>query len=307
MSFSQIPFFSVILPTYNRTDFLTRALRSIFEQTFQDFELIIVDDGSDTSTQSQLKKIKDQIYNPQVAIFWHFLSQNQGVSFARNYGIKKARSPWICLLDSDDEWEKNKLEHYYHTITSTPSLPNLLFHSNELWIKDGKIKNQKKKHTRPHGSAFINSLNLCLISPSSACIHKDLFIKYGLFREDFEVCEDYDLWLRILWENPVFLIPEALTLKHGGHSDQLSQKYHSMDFWRVRCLYALLWNPLICSEYQHQTLEVFKKKCHILIQGYKKHRPNHKNLKLIEDMLQKALLNPLLNPKKEGTFHFPPP
>ena len=286
MSSSQEPFFSIVLPTYNRTDLLTRALSSIFKQTFKKFELIVIDDGSKLSTPSQLKKIQAQFYDPQIPIFWYFLPENQGVSFARNYGIQKARSSWICLLDSDDEWVEDKLECYHKIITSE-SPPNLLFHSNEVWIKDKKVKNQKKKHTRPHGPAFLKSLSLCLISPSSVCLHKDLFTQYGPFREDFEVCEDYDFWLRVLWKNPVFLIPQALTIKHGGHSHQLSQKYHSMDFWRIRCLYALLWNPLLSFEDQQEVLKIFQEKCHILIQGYKKYG-HTQNLKLVKDMESKT-------------------
>ena len=248
---STLPTFSVIIPTYNRAHTLPRAIESVLNQTLQDFELIVVDDGSTDDT----KRIAN--YYPVIYIY----QENSGVSAARNMGIKAARGKYIAFLDSDDEWKKEKLATQYRFFQDNPDF--LIHQTDEIWIRNGKFLNKKRYHQKKEGNIFYNSLHLCLISPSAVAIKKELFEEVGLFREDFEVCEDYELWLRVTRRYPVGYTPKPLVIKYGGHNDQLSRKFFGMDRWRIRAMMPFIDDPKV--------LEVALKKCEILIKGAKKH------------------------------------
>ena len=243
---------SVIIPVYNRSSFIKRAIDSVLKQSLKNFELIVVDDGSSDDTPKILKRYKDSIKIITI--------KNSGVSTARNVGIKASSYEWICFLDSDDIWHEDKLKMQlnFHKLH-----PKILFsHTNEKWIRDNKEIKQKAIHKKPSGWCFEENLLFCKIAPSTAMVHKSLFEKVGLFDESLEVCEDYDLWLRILREYEVGLVEDVLTTKYAGHDDQLSTKHHSMDKFKIE---ALL---------KHSDLDIVKKeihkKCNILINGAKK-------------------------------------
>jgi glycosyltransferase involved in cell wall biosynthesis len=101
------PFFSIIIPVYNRADIIHISLDSIIEQTFHDYEIIVVDDGSKDDLKDSLVSYPDAFYVRQ---------ENAGQGVARNTGIAHSRGEYICFLDSDDLWEKHYLEHLFHTI-----------------------------------------------------------------------------------------------------------------------------------------------------------------------------------------------
>ena len=101
---------SVIMPTYNRAYVIDRAILSVLKQTYRDYELIIVDDGSDDNTSTKVQRFEDE------RIIYIKLENNRGASFARNVGIKKANGEYITFLDSDNEWRPNYLENRYKSI-----------------------------------------------------------------------------------------------------------------------------------------------------------------------------------------------
>ena len=209
------------------------------------------------------------------------LKSNKGVSYARNHGIKQGKADWIAFLDSDDEWFPKKLEKQMEYAKSHPQYP--LIQCNEIWFKNGKILNQKKKHAKQGGRIFIPSVKLCCISPSAVLIKRNLFKKVGLFREDFPVCEDYELWLRISSRYEVGFIDESLLIKKGGHRDQLSTKYFAMDYWRIKALYPYLKDKNLSQEEKQEVKTTLLSKCEILLKGYAKH-DNLKNQKEIEEV-----------------------
>ena len=145
-----------------------------------------------------------------------------------------------------------------------------LIHTNEIWYKNNKFQNQHKKHEKSGGDIFQKSLQLCCISPSSVLIKKKVFDDIGLFDESLEVCEDYDFWLRFCCKYPVNFVDKKLTIKNGGHKDQLSKKYWGMDRFRVQALENLLRSSVL-DEWQRQlTKSMLLKKIKILIQGARK-------------------------------------
>tara|TARA_X000001036_G_scaffold439825_1_gene492521 strand:+ start:1435 stop:2262 length:828 start_codon:yes stop_codon:yes gene_type:complete len=223
-------FISVIIPTFNRSSFLTRSINSVLNQTYNDFKLIVVDDGSIDNTNDLINS------NYQNIIYLH--QNNKGVSSARNLGINTTQSEWIAFLDSDDEWHPKKLELQIKELKKNPSY--FICHTNEKWIKNGKHLNQKNKHQKYGGWIFDKCLSLCCVSPSSIIIHNSVFKNCGIFDENFPVCEDYELWLRISSKYKFLYLQDKLITKYGGHSDQLSTKYWGMDRFRIEALYKLI-------------------------------------------------------------------
>lgn len=250
-------FVSVVIPTFNRAKTLPRAVASVLNQSYENLELIIVDDGSSDETEQYLRSLTDSRLRVISTI-------NQGVSLARNTGIESAKGEWIAFLDSDDEWLKSKLIEQIKL-----SDEYKIIHTNEIWIRNGVRVNQMKKHAKSGGWIYQKCLPLCCISPSAVMIHKDVFEDVGLFDPKMTVCEDYDLWLRITPFYEVGFVDQPLINKYGGHEDQLSRKFHSMDSYRVKAMLKML--DRLDHADASATKEMIIKKANVLEKGYFKH------------------------------------
>ncbi len=252
------PNISVIIPTYNRAHILPRALDSVLAQTQLPIEIIVVNDGSTDGTKSVLSnypglKIIDQ--------------QHSGVSAARNIGLEHTNGEWIAFLDSDDEWLPEKLEQQWAAICNDDKL---ICHTEEIWIRNGKRVNPMKKHQKYGEYIYEKCLPLCVISPSSVMIHQSVFNDIGVFDESLEVCEDYDLWLRICSKYSTLFISEPLIVKYGGHEDQLSRKYWGMDRFRIQAMEKILSFGELSAEDEKATVDMIVQKCEIIINGMQK-------------------------------------
>ena len=263
---------SVIVPTYNRAQQLPRALDSILCQSCSPKEIIVVDDGSTDETSALMTSEYPEIVFIQ--------QQNAGVSSARNVGIKRASGDWIAFLDSDDEWLPEKLEIQMKALYENPEIK--ICHTNEIWIRNGKRVNPKKKHEKFGGWIFQKCLPLCCISPSSVIIHKSFFKEIGLFDYSLPVCEDYDLWLRITARNPVLYIEEPFLIKYGGHEDQLSKKYWGMDRFRIKSLEKIISSRVLSDLDKNAAKKMLMEKVYIFIQGAQK-RGNIKEVKKFKE------------------------
>lgn len=257
-----MPLVTVVIPTFNRKAQLRRAVDSVLRQSFEDYQIHIVDDGS---TDNSVRDLQADLSEHEKITF-HYLPENLGVSAARNHAIRHSESEFIALLDSDDEWLPNKLQLQIEALGSHSAM----VHSNEIWLRGDTPVPQRKKHQKGGGDQFIPSLKLCVISPSTSVIRRSTLDEVGLFREDFPVCEDYELWLRITHKYPLSFVEEALVIKHGGHDDQLSFKFHSMDYWRVKALLPFLKSARDEDSKQAVQAEL-KRKCHVLLKGFEKH------------------------------------
>ena len=246
---------------------------------FHRWRLLIIDDGSTDGTSKEFYGNKSQLFT---------LKQNQGVSYARNYGIKQSQAKWLAFLDSDDEWLSDKLKKQIEYSHNNPKYP--LIHCNEIWLKNGKALNQKKRHKKQGGRIFIPSVDLCCISPSSVLIKRTVFDELGLFKEKFPVCEDYDFWLRLTSRYEVGFLDSTLVRKYGGHSDQLSKKYSAMDYWRVKALVPFLKDEKLSLLERDKVKQTLIEKTQILLTGYKKHK-NFKNYAEIKSISQKVTLS----------------
>ena len=265
---------SVIIPTLDRRELLKRTLDSVIRQNKKPREIIVVDNGS-----------KDHTYEMVSSLFSNviYLKENKkGVSVSRNKGILSAKSKWIALLDSDDVWKPEKLEKQINFHIENPKYR--LIHTNEIWYRNNKFLNQLKKHKKSGGNIFKNSLSLCCISPSSTLVKKEIFSDYGYFDESLEVCEDYDMWVRITAKEEVGYIEKPMVIKYGGHSDQLSKKYWGMDRFRIFSLEKNLNDNWFTKEQRQIVIHVLIKKLKILTNGANK-RGNKEILKKYNDKL----------------------
>ncbi len=269
---------SVIIPTYNRRHTLERAIDSVLSQTFKPFEIIIVDDGSEDGTRNWVQEAYPSIK--------YIYQSNNGVSSARNKGIRSSRGSWIALLDSDDEWMPEKLEDQVIFINENPG--SLFCHTNEIWIRNGVRVNQMKKHKKYGGDIFKYCLDMCRISPSSSLINKEVFEDVGLFDESLTVCEDYDLWLRITANYTILFLDRPLIKKYGGHTDQLSRVPEGIEQYRIQSLEKILSMSILDQDQFLSAKDMLIHKLKIYSQGLKKRNRSKEFIsieKKIEDWL----------------------
>ncbi len=267
---------SVVIPTFNRRNLLKRAIHSVIKQTIEPREIIVIDNGSTDQTYQMVSSLFPDIN--------YFTEKKRGVSAARNKGIIESKSKWIAFLDSDDTWEPKKLEKQLEFSLLNQNKYRLI-HTDEIWYRNNKFLNQLNKHKKSGGDIFKNSLKLCCISPSSAFVNKQVFYDYGLFDENLEVCEDYDMWIRITSKEEVGFLDSPLVLKYGGHSDQLSKKFWGMDRFRIEALEKNLKNKCFTKIQKKIVLDILIEKLTIVSNGAQK-RGNNDTFKKYSDKLQ---------------------
>jgi glycosyltransferase involved in cell wall biosynthesis len=253
-----MPRVSVIIPTFNRSKKVVRAVTSVLNQSFKDFEIIVVDDNSTDDTNQALAKYRSSITYVRKPV-------NRGVSAARNIGIESSAAPWIAFLDSDDYWLNDKLRAQMDFLDRSPE--TVACQTEEIWMRKGRRVNPRRKHKKPSGDIFKQSLKLCLVSPSSVILKRSLFEQVGFFDESLPAAEDYDLWLRISCRYPIYLIPEELVVKEGGHEDQLSRRFTGMDRFRIRAIVKVIQSGVLSPAQTTAAMEELSIKCRIFGNG----------------------------------------
>ncbi len=215
---SKNPKVSVIIPTYNREYLLSYAIYSVLNQTFQDFELIVIDDGSVDKT----KKVVEEFQKKDNRISY-FYQKNKGSSSARNLGIKKSKGEYIAFLDSDDRWLPEKLEKQLTLFEKAKENIGIVScsaidYSNERELKEHSFDKLKKEEYFP------KILDKCFIhSPSSVVIKKKVIKDVGYFDEKLETCQDWEMWIRILEKYELDFVFSPL-FKYYVHSFNISKK-----------------------------------------------------------------------------------
>lgn len=254
-----LPLVSVIIPTYNRWPMIGEAVKSVVDQSCPDFEIIVIDDGSTDRTVEWLERGDGRLKVHS--------QPRSGVAAARNAGVARARGKYIAFLDSDDLWRTEKLAEQVAFMERTPAAD--ICQTDEIWIRNGIRVNPRLRHRKASGDVFHRSLDLCLISPSAVMMTRELFFRAGRFDEEFPVCEDYDLWLRITVGGPVFLIAAPMVIKRGGHADQLSRSCWGMDRYRVMAIVKLLRSG-IAGQKRRWAIDALTRKIAILAAGARK-------------------------------------
>ncbi len=273
---------SVIIPVYNRYEFLKEAVDSVLSQDYNT-ELIVVDDGSTDET----KKIST------VPGIKYLRIDHSGMPGAvRNLGVRAADGRYIAFLDSDDLWKPGKIRKQLELFSRNPELR--ISHTREIWLKNNKIISQSKQRHKREGDIFNDALHKCIIGPSTVMMEKKLYEETGGFREDLEIAEDYEFWLRITRDNPIGYLNEALTIKRGGHNDQLSAKYGHIEFFRIQGLMNLVEKKFFGSEKNRIAAKILSEKTRIYALGCKKRGKNEEASKY-EELSRKYRLLSLKN------------
>lgn len=197
-----VPKVSVVIPSYNRANCIERAIDSVFQQKVENLEVILIDDGSTDNT----REIIQNKYGDKVRYFYQ---ENQGISGARNTGIKNARGDYIAFLDSDDYWCPDKLEKQMSLAEEHPEY-GLLASCCASIRTDGSFRESNRRGKS--GWVLKDLFQANFIRTSSAVIRRDCFNRVGLFDEKLKESEEYDLWLRVAAVYPVGFINEALTV-----------------------------------------------------------------------------------------------
>lgn len=199
--------FSIVLPVYNKEKSIFSTVTSILNQTFQDYELIIINDGSTDNTEKVLKQIKSEKIN-------YIYSENNGVSSARNLGIENAQYDWIAFIDGDDLWDKNYLEVIQRYIAEFPEYS--IFSTAIKYNENGNEYypkysiNLKNKEFLIIENFFKASLGDPILSSSSTVVKSNLIKSVGGFPIGIKMGEDLDTWCRISEKSSIVFINKAL-------------------------------------------------------------------------------------------------
>jgi len=198
------PKISVVIPTYDKAQYLGEAIESVLNQTYKNIEIIIIDDGSKDNTQEVVKSFND----PRILYIWQ---SNQGEVVARNRGIQESNGKYIAFLDSDDLWLKEKLQKQVDFMEKSKEIGLLGTGCYEI-ANNGKILGQK----RFSSSNNVLQKKLIKFNPfihTSVMIRKNVFDKVSWYNKNFQESQDYELWLRIAKNYKIANLPELLVKK----------------------------------------------------------------------------------------------
>lgn len=223
------PTVSVVIPTYNRSEYISRAVQSVLDQSFADLEVIIVDDCSTDETRDVVDKIKAK----DKRVKYHRLEKNQGAPKARNTGIKLAQGKYIGLLDDDDNWREDKLELQVGKFKNLPDEVALLYGAYKITYSRDDIEDRVKRPTK-RGDIFKDLLKKCLIGSPTVLVRAKAFEKVGGFDLKLKSCQDWDMWLRIAKEFKVDYVDEIVADYYLRDEGQISRNFSSQAQGRKR-------------------------------------------------------------------------
>lgn len=196
------PLVSVIVPTYNREQFLEKAIQSVLSQTYQNFELIIVDDGSTDNTNALVEKYK------QDKRVHYYYQENQRQSAARNLALRHAKGDFICFLDSDNYWPEDRLMKSVNAFNDNPSVH--IVYGDCITINEEGIEVSRANMRRHSGRITAHLLKDNCVSMNTTTTRRECFDEMGGMSGKRRVADDYDLWLRFSSQYQFLYIPEYL-------------------------------------------------------------------------------------------------
>lgn len=212
--------FSVVIPLYNKEPYVEKTLRSVLDQSFSDYEVIVVNDGSKDGSLEVAKKVLEGIENATIID-----QENAGVSTARNNGIAVAKGEFICFLDADDWWEPTFLAEIDILIGEYPDAG--LYCTNYYYVHKGKSTVNLDIPT-----GYFNYCNeyanaLCMIATSSSsCCRKAILTEMGGFKANLKLGEDFDLWIRIALKYGTAILNKPLVYFNNDVPVKLRATHH---------------------------------------------------------------------------------
>lgn len=229
------PLVSVVIPYYNNEKTIARAINSVISQTYRNRELLIIDDGSNDSSNKIVSELIETM-NSDTSIK-HIVQQNQGPSVARNQGILNAKGQYVAFLDADDSWEDNKLELQMSILTNDTSIDMISCNFNII-LPDKSIQKHYFVNKKLCRINFKQMLNKHYYATPCVIAKKDVLIECGMFNEKQHFMEDSLLFTKICRDYNAYMINDFLvnTYKNSfgesGLSGQLNkmQKYEYLNF-----------------------------------------------------------------------------
>jgi glycosyltransferase involved in cell wall biosynthesis len=213
------PLVSVVMPTYNRAHLLRRAIMSVVHQTFPDWELIVVDDGSSDDTPALCRDFERRLPGK----FRYIKSENNGASAARNHGVLEARGKYVAFLDSDDVFVSLKLALQLARMQASKA--RFSFTNHFFFDDEGVITNRVRDFSLMNpGSIYPRLLKVRYnsISTPTVMLDKLTFFRSGGFNTNMDTCEDIDLWFRILKEEKSEILVESLSGVHQRTGEEIN-------------------------------------------------------------------------------------
>ena len=205
------PKVSIVIPTYNRPKKLIRAVESVIEQTYTDWELIVVDDSSDVDAEETIPD------DDRIRYIQH--ECNKGAPAARNTGIDASNGEFIALLDDDDAWKSEKIERQLKKLQELSKGYGMLYSGRDI-IRDGDFV--ETYIPTESGYVFNNLLERNHIPSETPLIRRGCFSDVGGFDTAFQSFQDLDMWLRIADAYKIGVVSESLAIAYHGHDDQIS-------------------------------------------------------------------------------------
>ncbi len=232
------PAVSIIIPTFNRAYCLPRAVESVLKQTFPDFELIIVDDGSIDDTGKIISRLQDE--DARIKYIKH--GTNKGGNAARNTGIKNSKGKYIAFLDSDDEWLPEKLRKKLLVFNKTKKLALGFVYCGAIVSAEGRVR--KKLLPEFRGEVLKQLLRHCFVGcGSNNLILKNVFDNCGLFDECEQLrkggSQEYEMWIRIAKKYQFDCVDECLLIQHIQENSVTSFKENNPHYAAASLIYIL--------------------------------------------------------------------
>lgn len=204
-----VPIVSVVIPTYNRAKLIGKTLRSVLGQSYDNFEIIVVDDGSTDNTKDVVNKFKDE----RIRYIRH--EKNKGAPTARNTGIKAAKGEYIAFQDSDDEWLPQKLEKQMKAFENAPQKLGVVYTGLTKIVDDTKEYIPYSWVAQKEGDIHKELLKGNFIATPSIVVRKECFEKVGMFDRKLPRLQDYELALRLSKYYEFKFIDEPLLISPG--------------------------------------------------------------------------------------------
>ena len=203
--------------------------------------IIVVDDGSQDKTESVVSAMSCRYPLQYIP-----LSHEGYPGRCRNIGVEAAETEWIAFLDSDDRWLPEKLSRQMDELERTGLS---LCHTRERWLRAGtEVSQSHLRHAR-HGDIFPDAVRKCIVGPSTMLMTRDMYQRYGGFREDLEIAEDYEFLLRLLAFEEIAYVDKPLIEKRAGLAPQLSEKYGQIEGFRIRALAGFVVDVVIARRW----------------------------------------------------------
>ncbi len=221
------PIVSVVIPTYNRKSIISRAINSVLNQTYKNYEIIIVDDGS---TDDTIEYIKDH-FNSKVKCI---SQKNKGASSARNRGISEAKGKYVAFLDSDDEWVESKLQGQVAFLEKNPEIALLC---GRTYRSDNIKKVNSSISQSIVGDLFPTLFMHSFVSTPTVIVKKEVLDEVGGFDTNYKSAEDFDLWLKITKNYKCAFLPDLVAIVNRGKdnlsTDKITLHLHALTILEI--------------------------------------------------------------------------